>query len=223
MTYAEIQTAVANYLNRTDLTSEIQTFINVGLRKIERKREFHHMRVRYNLSVVLNDYLLSNPIPNYKRFISAFIKTVDDYSYPMREASHEEAMRCYPSVLYDTGRPELITVLPATETTLTPDVSPTDKILIRPTADDTYTIDLYAYQYSPALDGVTYTTNWWTANHPEVVIYAAMEEAEAFMLNDAQVAKWAAMKDEAVKMIHDSEVKEELGKMPRAIRSIYVV
>jgi len=223
MTYAEVQTQVANYLNRTDLTSEIQTFINVAIRKIERKREYQHMRVRYNLAIALNDYLVANPITNYKRFISAFIKTTDDYRYPMREASNEEAMRCYPSVLYDTGRPELITVLPATETTLTPDVSPTNKLLLRPTADQSYTIELYAYQYSPALDGVTYTTNWWTANYPEVVIYGAMEEAEAFMLNDEQVAKWASMKEDAVKMIHDSEVKEELGKMPQTVRSMYVV
>lgn len=224
MNLGQIKTLIEAYLERADLATYLNNFVNFGIRKIETgPYNFKHMAVRTTTALAEDAYLLTNPISTYKQLISAFAyDSATGSRYPLRQVSLEYALTKYPDYVSDKDIPRLITEVADIEATLDPDIAPTYKLLIRPTADKAYTLELYGYQYSPEITSDS-ATNWWTIYHPELVVWAACCEAETFLKNDPRVDAWKAKRDERVKSLIDTEVKAELGKMPQYINSDYVV
>lgn len=70
------------------------------------------------------------------------------------------------------------------------DVPAITQLLIRPTSDAAYTLDFFGYQYSPDLDGAVYTANWWTQNAWEILLYAALLEAQTYIIGDERINTW---------------------------------
>lgn len=211
MTFAQLQTKVAAYLDRSDLTSIIPDFINMAMHKIERKHNFRHMSVRTETSLLSGDYFIANPFPRYKELYNAHVYDSNGYRYkPLNRVSFDVAVKSYPDLTDSTGRPIMIAEYQTVETSLSTDAQPTLKFLLRPTCDASYTLDWGAYQYSPDLDS-TYTTNWWTQNAWEILLYAALMEAEPYLQNDAKMATWAAMLQSALDDLINSEKESQIS------------
>jgi hypothetical protein len=68
-------------------------------------------------------------------------------------------------------------------------------------------LDIQAYQYSPALDGVIYSNNWLTDNAPDVLLYGALVESGLFFGVDQQTSDWKARWEEAVWTMYASQQK----------------
>ena len=198
-------------LSKTGVTDEYfdidcgiaTTLINNAQRKIEngiivningspvRVSNFDHMLVRSNTTIVSGDYVVTNPIPNYKELVNAHIVDSDGTHYPeLRRMGYDEAIYCSPIVTDSEERPKIIARYPTVDSALTPDQQPVISFLLRPTSDDTYTLDIAAYQYSPTLDGVIYTTNWWTQSQPDILLLASLVEAEPYLRQDERMATW---------------------------------
>lgn len=202
MTYAELQTLVAEYLQRTDLTSNIPAFINHAMHSLERRHNWEHMKILHQYDIVANDYLVDNTIPRFKELISASLIDSSGFRYkPLMKVMYEYATSKYPNFTSNIGRPLSISDVPAVEASLTTDAQPDEKWLLRPSSDASYTMEVFAYQSSPDLDGVTYTSNWWTENAPELLLFASLKEAEPFLMNDSRIALW------------DTRMKEELSSL----------
>lgn len=220
MTFASLKTKVAGYLDRTDLTSIIPDFINMAMHKLERKHNFRHMAVRTTTTLANNDYFITNPFPRYKELYNAHIIDSDGNRYPpLLRRSLDVAVNAYPNFTSDKGRPIIIAEYQTVETNLTPDAQPTFKFLLRPTCDAAYTLDWGVYQYSPDLDDTTYTTNWWTDNAWEILLYASLLEAEPYLQNDARMATWAAMLQSALGDLITSEKESSISGSYQSIGS----
>lgn len=210
MTYSELRTKLNQYLNRsdTDVTNQTGDWLNLAMRRVERKYNFHHMQIKIVQTMAAADYLLSIPAPRYKELNSVFVYSSDGIRYPLTKHHYRHVMAVYPDLAGDIGQPELIAYVPATETSTSPDVNPTMKFIIRPTADRAYTLETVLYQFSPDLDGSTYTTNWWTDNAWEVLFYGALMEAQPFLV-DNQTAIYQQLYQDALLDVINYQRSEE--------------
>lgn len=206
-------------------TAHCGRFINQAIYRLEHEYSFRHMKVKTTAALAVSTSTISNPITNYKQFLAAFAQDVNGTNIPIERVSYPDAIRQFPNLTTDVGEPKIFCEVPSTETTLTPDIAPTQQILIRPTttASDSYTLNFFGYQYSPELDGVVYTTNWWTQNAWEVVLYGALIEAEPFIKNDEKAMTWKAFYDAGLKGLKESEIIEELSGSYQEVHSNYVV
>jgi len=225
MTLAQLITELEAYLDRTDISdAQFYNFINLGIKMLERKYNFKHMKVRYEQSLSDGDYAFNNPITNYKELKNAHIIDSNGYRYPpLMRGTQEQITNLYPDYDDNKGRPLYIADITTVESSLTPDALPTSQWLVRPTADDSYTLEINAYQYSIALDGSTYTTNWWTQNAWEIALYITLREAETFGKNYAGAEYWDKRLREPLSDLIKSEIDEKIsGSSHNIIRSKYV-
>ena len=170
-TWATLKTAVADYLNRSDLTSQIELFIHMAQRKIERTHNFAYMENRTTKALVSGDYSWDIPT-RYKDMIA--LKIIwDDRKYPTRKMTPDEILSVHTHLTDDIGRPNRWVYLP----------SDSNKFWVRPTCDQAYTADITYYRYSAVLS-TSNTTNWLVTNAPELILYSALLEAEPFLHND---------------------------------------
>jgi len=213
--------------NNTTVFFDIDTgiaasLVNDCMRKLERGivvplnnqsvriSNFDHMRARVQVTLNAGDYLITNPFPTYKELIVAQIMDSNGFVWPsLTRAGFDNAMSLYPSFTQNKQRPVLISRVPAIQTSLTPETVDTVNFVLRPTADTTYTLDMQAYQYSPPLDGVIYSTNWWTENAPEVLLYGALMDAAPYLLNDERIAIWKSLYADAVAGLVSSQRLEK--------------
>jgi len=193
-TFYDIDCGVAvKFINQT--IEEIEHGVQVKINdRVLTFSNFEHMKVRVTVDIEDDDYEVDNPFTNYKELTECYLINSDGYTYPpLKIMSREQAMRRYPNLTDDKGRPTIIAYVPDAETSLDPDVTPTLTFLLRRTCDDDYTLDMEAYQYTPYLDGVVYTENWWTIHQPTLILYGALIRAGAFFKEDSRIATWDSL------------------------------
>jgi hypothetical protein len=182
-----------------DLDVGIATkLLNQAMRGLERKTNFRGMKIRvaYALASAFAT-AFDNPIPLYKQLLQeggAYGVDALNKRYPINKQDIDEVEGAFLDT--QTGPPQLITEIPATETILTPDTIPNLQFLIRPIPDAAYTVVLTGYQYSPYLDGVIYDQNWWTMYHSDVLLFGALVQAEMYLKNDSRIQVWKEMYNE---------------------------
>jgi hypothetical protein len=57
-------------------------------------------------------------------------------------------------------------------------------------------------------------SNEFLANYPDALLYAALAEAEPYLMNDARVQVWAQLYDRAVSNINTSDQNSEFAGVP---------
>lgn len=171
-TYSDLQTSVAAWLNRTDLTSLIPDFITLGEARIARELRLRRQVVSTTLSTVAGTQGVSLP----SDFLEAENLSLSGTTPPgaLSVVTPEILDRKYPEA-YVTGQPRVYTVLG-------------NNILFGPTPDAVYIVSLDYYQRWAALS-VT-PTNWLLTNHPSVYLFAALAEGAGYLMDDARQALW---------------------------------
>lgn len=177
-TYAELQTAVANWLDRTDLTSRTPEFIALAEAGIN--RDVKHWRgekratatIDARFSAVPTDYL------NAVRFqISTSERPLEPISVQdmhQRRAAADDASGI-PAYYALTG----------------------GEFEFYPTPSSSYTGTLYYRAKVPALSDAN-TSNWVLANAPDVYLYGSLVHSAPFLVEDERVATWGALYSQAV-------------------------
>jgi hypothetical protein len=107
-----------------------------------------------------------------------------------------------------TGSPQLIAVVPQTESSLSPDIQPNEQLLIRPIPDLPYTVVMTAYQYSPPLDGVLSDRNWLVTDHSDVLLFGSLIQAESYLKNDSRIPVWKTIYTEKLAELMASDESE---------------
>ena len=196
-TWATLKTAVADYLNRTDLTNQIELFIHMAQRKLERTHNFAYMENRTTQALTSGDYSWAIPT-RYKDMIAMKI-IYDSRKYPTIKMTPDEILSFNTQLTTDTGRPTRWAYLP----------SDSSKFWVRPTADQAYTVDITYYRYSAILSNSN-TTNWLVTDAPELILYSSLLEAEPFLHNDKRIEIWGKMAAGALADIINTETQEWL-------------
>ena len=188
-TYAELQTAVANWLDRDDLSLRIPEFIALAEARMNRILRIRLMESKYTASTVATQRNLALPT-GYIQMRNLQINTT-----PIRTCQYvtpEIYDRLYGSTL--TGTPEIYTII-ANELQLAPIPATSQKI------------EMLFYKKIAALS-VTNTTEAMLTDNPDIYLYGALLEAEPFIMNDERVGLWAQGFQQAVSDLQEQDNKD---------------
>lgn len=194
----------------TSLINQAQTHLERGITILRNRREIHianwdYMLVRADATaLVAGDSSVTLPFSRFKAFADNGVTILDGSG----NTTQLEKRDIVPLGTTLQSRPLIITRLPTKETTFTNDVAPTMTFTIWPTCDQSYTLSALAYQYSPTLDNVIYSTNWLTENAPEILLFGALIEWCSFNPHpDERIAEWQRRYNDAVWNLYQSEVQ----------------
>jgi len=186
--YATLQSAIADYLNRADLTSQIQTFIQFCEADLNTRLRSREMIV--NATATSDGQFVSLP-PDWLEAINMMI--VGGQS-PLRYITPDEADVINKAQTYTSTRFYSMT---------------TGIIELIPPAVDEITIDMVYYGKIPALSDAN-TTNWLLTKAPDVYLYGALTHAAPFLMDDQRMpvfsqiylARVQSLQDESQKALH---------------------
>jgi hypothetical protein len=90
------------------------------------------------------------------------------------------------------------------------------EIQFAPVPDTAYSVQMLYYA-KPQYLSDTNITNAFLANYPDALLYAALGEAEPYLMNDARLQTWAALYDRAITAINTSDQSSEYGGQPMSM------
>ena len=180
-TYAELQTATANWLDRTDLTARVPECIDLAESTFNRTIRNHRM-------ITKNDsYSLDSRYVNLPTDTLEVIRIVVDVNpqITLQYLTPEEIAEMRSST--STGRPQYYTVIGGS----------TNQIELLRSPDQTYTSSIVYYTKIPALSDSA-TTNWLLTNNPDIYLFGTLVEAFPYLMNDERMPMWNARLDKAL-------------------------
>ena len=188
-TYAELQTAVANWLDRDDLTNRIPEFIALAEARMNRVLRIRLMEGKYTASTVAAQRNYALPA-GYLQMRNIQINTTP--IRPCQYVTPEIYDRLYGSTT--TGTPEIYTII-------------ANEIQLGPIPAGVQTIEMLFYKKISALS-VTNTTEAMLTDNPDIYLYGALLEAEPFIMNDERVPLWAQGFSQAVADLQEQDNKD---------------
>ena len=189
-TFAELKTAAANWLDRSDLTDRIPEFIALA-------------EARFNRILRIRDM----------ETVSTAISTVGgtrEYSLPTGFVQMKEFhLSTEPITPLSYITPEMMSRMWAGSTTAKPQVFTiiADNVRLGPSPDAVYTTSMLYYKTFTALSDSNTTSDMLTKN-PDVYLYGTLLEAEPFIMNDERVALWATAFKQAIDDIQFQDNKD---------------
>ena len=190
-TYSELQTAVANWLDRDDLTDRIPEFIALAEAKMNRVLRISLME---NVSTALimsggvRDYSLPSGFTGMKEF-HLTTSPVVALSYITPEMMN----RMWAGS--NTGKPKSFTLFSD---------AGVRKIKFGPAPDSNYTTSMLYLKKIDSLS-VSNPTETMLTENPDIYLYGALMEAEPFLMNDARVQLWATMLQQVAQDLQDRD------------------
>lgn len=186
--YATLVTAVGDYLARSDLSTFIPNFLQNSQKKLYRSLRIRPMETA--LSVTISSGVAALPA-DYVGLKYAYVNASKAQFLERKTA--EDIYRAYP-VRSSSGLPKVI-------------AREAENFIFGPYPDSGYPIAGIYYKKLDLLDGSN-TTNWFTSNAPEVLLYGALLEAQPFLMNDERIPVWQALFNEAIDSISMDEKRE---------------
>jgi hypothetical protein len=187
--YTELKTAVANWLDRDDLTDRIPEFIALAEARFNRVLRIRAMESKQTASTVAGQQNLALP-PRFVQMRNVQINTSPVTA--MQYVTPEMFDRLYGGS--SSGTPKFYTVI-------------ANELQLGPTPDSVQTIEMLFYETFQALS-VSNPTNWVITNAPDVYLYGALLEAEPFIMNDARVQLWATAFRQSIADIQEQDNKD---------------
>jgi len=197
-TYAELQTAAGNWLNRSDLTSRLPEFVALAESRFNRILNTPEMEAVATLSTTGESVALP----------ADFWEARGAYLDSDPRVVIEEVSLAYLRDRYSaqtTGQPQVYAVSGA-------------NLVLGPAPDTTYSLKLTYKQTIPALSDSN-TTNWLLTRHPDIYLYGTLLQAEAYGWNDERLGLWKAALDEAIAELQKAGQRKRYGAAPIRLRS----
>ena len=188
-TYAELKTAVASWLDRSDLTDIIPDFIVLAEARHRRDFKIRRMETRVTANTIADTEYYSLP-DAYVAMRN--IKLNSDPKTPLEYLTPEIMDRLQAGS--KAGKPKAYSIKG-------------NNIQIRPIPDGVYEIEISYYKHFTALSDSN-TTNDMLTYHPDLYLYGALVEAEPYLKNDARIATWAGFYDRAKKDVIDTNERD---------------
>ena len=189
-TFAELKTAAANWLDRSDLTDRIPEFIALAEARFNRILRIRDMEtVSTAISTVggTREYSLPTGFVQMKEF-----HLTTDPITPLSYITPEMMSRTWAGST--TAKPQVFTII-------------ADNVRLGPGPDAVYTTSMLYYKTFTALSTDNTTSDMLT-NNPDVYLYGTLLEAEPFIMNDERVALWATAFKQAIDDIQFQDNKD---------------
>ena len=188
-TYSELQTAVANWLDRDDLTDRIPEFIALAEARFNRVLRLRSMEAKYTANTVASQRNLALPASYIQ------MRNFQVNSNPLTTLSYVTPE------IYDRlwggstgGTPKFYTIL-------------ANEVSFGPIPGSVMEVEMLFYKKFENLSG-SVATNWLITNAPDIYLYGSMLEAEPFIMNDERVQLWAAALERGVSDLQEQDNKD---------------
>ena len=198
--YTDLQSTIAEYLARTDLTTQIPMFIQLAENRLRRD-----LRIRPMLKVVTTPTTANDPtvaLPN--DFLE--IRDLHIESSPIQSLVYQNPSNFYrntKAATVDVGAPKFYTLMGS-------------EFQFAPIPDSDYTLKMVYYAAPTYLSSVV-PSNVFVANCPDLLLYASLGEAEPYLMNDARVQTWATLYDRGLNSLTISDSASENPSAPMVI------
>ena len=189
-TFAELKTATANWLDRSDLTDRIPEFIALAearFNRILRIRDMETVSTAISTAAGTREYSLPTGFVQMKEF-----HLTTDPLTPLAYITPEMKTRLWAGS--SKGKPEVFTII-------------ADNVRLGPNPDAVYTTSMLYYKTFTALSDSA-TTNDMLTNNPDVYLYGTLLEAEPFIMNDERVQLWGMAFEKAIGDIQNQDNKD---------------
>jgi hypothetical protein len=177
--YSELQSAIADWLNRSDLTSVITSFISLGEAQYNRTIRHRSMITRSQATI---DAEYSATPPNWIQTVSFILETnpVTQLDYVTNEELNRKK-----TAGNTTGKPQCYSHV-GTEIQVYP-----------PPDSNGYTGELVFYSKIPALSDSN-TTNWLLTASPDIYLYGSLMQSAPYLRDDDRIQIWASLYQKAI-------------------------
>lgn len=201
-TYSELQSEIASYLARTDLTAQIPNFIQKAELRLRRELRIRQMLKVATTTTVASDSTVELP-SDYLQMRDLHLNT-----NPIQTIEYVSPSNFYRNTWSTiSGLPRQYTVL-------------SQEFQFAPIPDSTYTLQMLYYAAPPFLSS-TNSSNVFMTTCPDLLLYASLGEAEPYLMNDARLATWAQLYDRGVTALTVSDDQGEYGGSPLSITTSY--
>ena len=183
--YSDLQSAIAGWLNRTDLTARIPDFITLAESKLNRRLKLRVMETEATLSVSSGGQSVALP--------SGFVEPMDLW---VQDDTERRALRYMaPSQISDevaAGNIHYWTITGA-------------NIVFERPAESSLSLIL-RYQSAFSLSDAS-PTNWLLTHHPDAYLFAALVEAAPYERDTEALTIWTARLESALTEIENKEAR----------------
>jgi len=188
MTFTELKTNIADWLNRSDLTSVIPTFITLAEARLNRQLRTTNQYTRATVSS--SDQYLSMPTdflemrhiritsPKERDLVEIAAHQINEYTDTGFLASLADSYPRY--FVYGQS------------------------LRIIPTPAESITYEMMYYAKVPALS-TSNASNWVSTSHPDAYLYYSLLQASPYLGEDERIAIWQAQAERAVAEIQASD------------------
>jgi hypothetical protein len=190
--YGTLKTAIADTLNRDDLTSVIPSFVRLAEAQFNRRIRSHRQIARGSLTID-----------------TQFETLPADWLETIRITMDANPIRVLTQISLD----DLTRYRTATDNTTNAPVyfahTGTD-IELFPTPSTSFTaqITYYAKIATLSADG---DTNWLLTNHPDAYLYGALIHSAPYLKDDTRLAVWSALLGQAISEIEQENAAARFG------------
>jgi len=196
--YSSLKTSVASYLARSDLTDQIPDFIRLAEERLARDLRTRKMLVVARADTTASDSTVGLPT-DFLEMRDMHLRTT-----PVQSLTYRSPNAFYAgSRTTDIGKPIDYTIMAS-------------EIQFAPIPDTAYSVQMLYYAKPQYLSDVN-ITNAFLANYPDALLYAALGEAEPYLMNDARLQTWAALYDRSVTAINTADQSSEYGGQPMSM------
>lgn len=183
-TYSELQTAIAQWLHRTDLTSVIPDFIALTEERMNR-----YLRTKDNELALSATAITNNRITIPANVVGVKTLWLDGYEgTPLKAQSLESVIA--------NGTEGLATMYAWRGAELL--------------FDGTGTVEGVLYRSIPALS-VGNTSNWVLTSHPSLYLYGSLAEANLYVKNADEATLWNARFDATLDQVNGNSQRDTIN------------
>jgi len=187
--YSELKSAIADWLDRTDLTDSIPDFITLAEARHKRDFKLRRMETRVTANTIADTEYYTLP-DQYVAMRNIQLNT--DPKTSLEYLTPEQMDRIYAGSM--KGKPRAYSIIG-------------NDIQLRPIPDSAYEIEILYFKHFTALSD-SVPTNEMLTNHPDIYLYGSLVEAEPYLQNDKRIQTWASFYDRAKKDIIDSNERD---------------
>ncbi len=198
--YAHLQSAIGDWLHRSDLTTQIPDFITLA--EAEIKRRLRRATTWTTLMVSAETTAVPADCAELRSVI--FTSGSPDRDVPLRIGTLEMVAERKARSAGVAGRP-------------TDGCLVAGELLVAPPPDQTYTVNIFYYTQLTPLSG-SVASNPVLVEAPDAYLFGALLQAEPYLENDERIPAWQAKFTSAIEQLNEVRTREEFSASLRPIR-----
>tara|TARA_R110002020_G_scaffold263918_1_gene478661 strand:+ start:3464 stop:4093 length:630 start_codon:yes stop_codon:yes gene_type:complete len=205
-TYVNLKTEIANYLNRDDLTSYLDTFIDLAESRMARDLRLREMETIDTSITTVSGTQAYNLPTGYLEMRYVALQT-SPYRF-LRYVTPPDFMRLY-NLGVGSGASSHYTIIK-------------NQIFLGKAPDSADVLELGFFKRPTGLSASN-TTNDILTFFPDLVLYSCLAESEPFIMNDERLKVWAGLYKEGVRTANESAQRGRTSSAPLQMSSYMVV